>query len=149
MKSDAFRAAAESKQIDAAEGLFSPDVVFRSPVFFKPYQGIDVLRFILSRRDIPRLNLMGWSWGCTIMATTAARSPDKVARLALYAPPFLRTTPSLLNAGPGPLGAYRTVTREQARTRWLTGVPEDKKDSLIPAGWFEQWTAATWARRSR
>jgi hypothetical protein len=48
MKSDAFRAAAESKQIDAAEGLFSPDVVFRSPVFFKPYQGIDVLRFILS-----------------------------------------------------------------------------------------------------
>ena len=48
MKSDAFRAAAESKQIDAAEGLFSADVVFRSPVFFKPYQGIDVLRFILS-----------------------------------------------------------------------------------------------------
>ncbi len=48
MKSDAFRAAAEAKQIDAAEGLFSEDVVFRSPVFFKPYQGTEVLRFILS-----------------------------------------------------------------------------------------------------
>jgi len=104
-----------------------------------------VLGFVLERRNLPRINLMGWSWGCTIMATTASRNPDKVARLALYAPPFLRTTPSLLNAGPGPLGAYRTVTREQARIRWLTGVPEDKADTLIPAGWFEQWTAATWA----
>jgi pimeloyl-ACP methyl ester carboxylesterase len=104
-----------------------------------------VLGFVLKRRDLPRINLMGWSWGCTIMATTATRNPDKVARLALYAPPFIRTTPSLLNAGPGPLGAYRTVTQEQAWTRWLTGVPEDKKAVQIPSGWFEQWTAATWA----
>jgi pimeloyl-ACP methyl ester carboxylesterase len=88
---------------------------------------------------------MGWSWGCTIMAATTTRNPDKVARLVLYAPPFIRTTASLLNAGPGPLGAYRTVTREQARTRWLTGVPEGKKAEQIPSGWFEQWTAATWA----
>ena len=29
-----------------------------------------VLDFILKRRSIARLNLMGWSWGCTIMATT-------------------------------------------------------------------------------
>jgi pimeloyl-ACP methyl ester carboxylesterase len=104
-----------------------------------------VLHFILKRRNITRLNLMGWSWGCTIMATTATRNPDKVARLVVYAPPFIRTTPSLLNAGPGPLGAYRTVTKEQAKTRWLTGVPEERKAEHIPAGFFEQWTAATWA----
>jgi pimeloyl-ACP methyl ester carboxylesterase len=104
-----------------------------------------VLGFILKRRELSRINLMGWSWGCTIMATATTRNPDKVARLTLYAPPFIRTTPSMLNAGPGPLGAYRTVTREQARTRWLSGVPEEKKDTQIPAGWFEQWTAATWA----
>ncbi|HEY5607973.1 MAG TPA: alpha/beta fold hydrolase [Alphaproteobacteria bacterium] len=104
-----------------------------------------VLGFILKRRNLIRINLMGWSWGCTIMATATTRNPDKVARLVLYAPPFIRTTASLLNAGPGPLGAYRTVTREQARTRWLTGVPEHKKAEQIPAGWFEQWTAATWA----
>ena len=29
--------------------------------------------------------------------------------------------------------------------RWLTGVPEDKKASLIPAGWFDAWADATWA----
>ena len=55
-----------------------------------------VLNFILKRRNIPRLNLLGWSWGCTLMATTAIQNPDKVARLALYAPGWLRTTPSLL-----------------------------------------------------
>ena len=104
-----------------------------------------VLSFILKRRNLARLNLMGWSWGCTIMATTTTRHPDKVARLVVYAPPWIRTTPSLLNAGPGPLGAYRTVTQQQARTRWLTGVPDDKKAEHIPPGWFEQWAAATWA----
>jgi pimeloyl-ACP methyl ester carboxylesterase len=104
-----------------------------------------VLNFILKRRNIARLNLLGWSWGCTLMATTAIQNPGKVARLMLYAPGFLRTTPSLLNPAGGPLGAYRTVTQEQARARWLNGVPEGKQAAQIPAGWFEQWAAATWA----
>ncbi len=104
-----------------------------------------VLNMILKRRNIARLNLLGWSWGCTLMATTAIQNPDKVARLMLYAPGWLRTTPSLLNTGGGPLGAYRTVTREQAKARWLNGVPADKQARLIPPGWFEQWADATWA----
>jgi pimeloyl-ACP methyl ester carboxylesterase len=104
-----------------------------------------VLNFVLKRRSIPKLNLLGWSWGCTLMATTAIQNPDKVVRLVLYAPGYLRTTPSPLAAGPGPLGAYRTVTREQARARWLNGVPEHKQASLIPSGWFDQWADATWA----
>lgn len=103
-----------------------------------------VLNFILKRRGIGKLNLLGWSWGCTLMATTAIANPDKVVRLMLYAPGWLRTTPSPLG-GPGPLGAYRTVTREQARARWLNGVSEAKQAALIPAGWFEQWADATWA----
>ena len=37
------------------------------------------------------------------------------------------------------------MTREQAKARWLNGVPEDKKATLIPQGWFEQWADATWA----
>jgi pimeloyl-ACP methyl ester carboxylesterase len=119
------------------------------PVARTPYAVRDiaaVLDMILKRRDIPRLNLLGWSWGCTLMAITAIQNPGKVARLMLYAPGWLRTTPSpLAPQGPGPLGAYRTVTREQAKARWLNGVPEDKKAALIPPGWFEQWADATWA----
>ena len=55
-----------------------------------------VLNFILKRRSIAKLNLLGWSWGCTLMATTAIQNPDKTARLMLYAPGWLRTTPSPL-----------------------------------------------------
>jgi len=104
-----------------------------------------VVDFVLKRRNIPRLDLIGWSWGTVLMATYASQNAAKVDRLVLYAPVWIRQTPSLVATGPGPLGAYRLATREQARTRWLTGVPEDKKASLIPAGWFDQWADATWA----
>jgi pimeloyl-ACP methyl ester carboxylesterase len=79
------------------------------------------------------------------MATYTAGHNEKVERLVLYAPVWIRTTPSLVQAGPGPLGAYRVVTREVAKQRWYTGVPEDKKASLIPTGWFDTWADATWS----
>ena len=47
MRSDAFRAAAEAKDFAAARELFAEDVVFRSPVVFKPYEGRDALLLIL------------------------------------------------------------------------------------------------------
>jgi pimeloyl-ACP methyl ester carboxylesterase len=104
-----------------------------------------VVDFILARRNLTRLNLIGWSWGTTLMATYTTQNAAKVERLVLYAPAWIRQTPSLVQAGPGPTPAYRTVTRDQAFVRWLTGVPEDKKQSLIPAGWFDAWADATWA----
>jgi pimeloyl-ACP methyl ester carboxylesterase len=104
-----------------------------------------VVDFILARRNIPRVNLMGWSWGTVTMATYTTQNPRKVERLVLYAPGWIRQTASLVQAGPGPLGAYRMVTREQALQRWMTGVPEDKKATLIPAGWFDTWADATFA----
>ena len=47
MKSDAFRQAAEAKDFSKGEELFSPDVVFRSPAVFKPYEGLEALGMIL------------------------------------------------------------------------------------------------------
>jgi pimeloyl-ACP methyl ester carboxylesterase len=104
-----------------------------------------VVDFIRARRNVPRVNLMGWSWGTSLMATYTTQNPSKVQRLVLYAPGWIRTTPSLVQSGPGPLPAYRTVKRDQALARWLTGVPEDKKADLIPAGWFDAWADATFA----
>jgi pimeloyl-ACP methyl ester carboxylesterase len=104
-----------------------------------------VVDFILNMRNISKLNLMGWSWGTTLMATYTAHNPQNVARLVLYAPVWLRTTPSRMQTGPGPLGAYRMVTRAQAKERWYSGVPEEKKATLIPDGWFDTWADATWA----
>ena len=101
--------------------------------------------FILAKRNIARLNLLGWSWGTTLMATYTTQNAAKVERLVLYAPAWIRQTASLVQAGPGPLASYRMVNREQAKQRWYTGVPEDKKADLIPAGWFDAWADATFA----
>ncbi len=104
-----------------------------------------VVDFVLKRRNIARTNLLGWSWGTTLMATYTTQHPEKVERLMLYAPVWIRQTPSLIQSGPGPLPAYRTVTREMAKQRWYSGVAEDKKAALIPARWFDAWADATWA----
>lgn len=100
--------------------------------------------FILKRRGVSKINLMGWSWGTVLMGWYTTQNNDKVNKLVLYAPRWLANTSSLMDAG-GNLGAYRTVTMNSAKDRWLKGVPEGKKAELIPTGWFETWTTATFA----
>jgi pimeloyl-ACP methyl ester carboxylesterase len=104
-----------------------------------------VVDFILKRRNIPRLVLLGWSWGTFSTPTYAIANPDKVERLVLYSPIWVGQTGRLQQADLSRIDAYRTVTREQAHARWYAGVPEDKKDANIPASIFEAWADATWA----
>jgi pimeloyl-ACP methyl ester carboxylesterase len=107
--------------------------------------------FILKRRGISKINLMGWSWGTSIMGWYTTQHNDKVNRLVLYAPLWIFTLPTWtrwmrwkwMASLSGMLGAYRSVTREDAKIRWLKGVPEDKKADLIPTGWFDTWADAT------
>jgi ketosteroid isomerase-like protein len=47
MQSDRFRTAAEAKDFSAIDELFAEDVVFRSPVVFKPYEGRDAVAMLL------------------------------------------------------------------------------------------------------
>jgi pimeloyl-ACP methyl ester carboxylesterase len=100
--------------------------------------------FILKRRNVSKINLLGWSWGTSIMGWYTAQNNDKVNKLVLYAPGWVRNSPSLTDSG-NKLGAYRSVSMDAAKARWLTGVPEDKKADLIPPGWFEAWAKATFA----
>jgi pimeloyl-ACP methyl ester carboxylesterase len=100
--------------------------------------------FILKRRGASKLNLMGWSWGTSIMGWYTAQNNDKVNRLVLYAPLWLFNGAAPLDPGTK-LGAYRTVTRDAAKARWLQGVAENKKEDLIPLGWFDTWADATFA----
>ena len=43
-----FRSAIEARDIDAAVALLSDDVVFRSPIVFKPYRGRDAVGILLA-----------------------------------------------------------------------------------------------------
>jgi pimeloyl-ACP methyl ester carboxylesterase len=95
-----------------------------------------VVDHILARRKVPRIALMGWSWGTVIAGAYAAQNSAKVERLVLYAPLWVRQHPGGLRFDGS---AYRMVTMDAARQRWLAGVAADKQKDLIPAGVFEAW----------
>ena len=103
-----------------------------------------VVDWVLARRHLAKLDLMGWSWGTTIAGGLASEQPAKVNRLVLYASVWLNQTPPPTGEA-AKLGTYRLVTADAAMKRWLNGVPADKQAGLIPAGWFDQWQKATWA----
>ena len=101
--------------------------------------------YVLRRRGLQKLDVMGWSWGTTIAAGYAAEQPGKVERLVLYAPVWLIHGEATALGGAAKLGAYRSVTADQAQQRWYTGLTATQKQDLIPEGWFEAWQQATWA----
>jgi pimeloyl-ACP methyl ester carboxylesterase len=101
--------------------------------------------FIRKRRGVDKVNLIGWSWGTSVMGKYTTLNNDKVEKLVLYAPQWLRTTASLVQSGGATTPAYRTVTKAAAKDRWLTGVAADKKAALIPPGWYEAWEEATFS----
>lgn len=98
--------------------------------------------YVMAHTGVSKIAILGWSWGTTTMGAYAAANPDKVSKVVLYAPVWLRTTPP---PPATPLGTYRTVAKDAAKKRWLNGVPEAKVADLIPPGWFEAWSDATWA----
>ena len=68
--------------------------------------------FILKRRGVAKINLLGWSWGTAIMAWYTTQNNDKVNKLVLYAPLWIRTH-AVAGAGrTARYAAYRTVQHE-------------------------------------
>jgi pimeloyl-ACP methyl ester carboxylesterase len=100
--------------------------------------------FILNRRHLGSLNLIGWSWGTALMGRYASEHKDRVHRLVLYAPVWLHDPAST----PPTLGAYRPLTMENARKNLLTGAPESKTSELLSPAVFEAWSAAELATDS-
>ena len=99
--------------------------------------------YVLTSKGIPKLDLMGWSWGTSISGAYTASHNDKINRLVLYAPAWV-AQPTVAPSGTALL-AYRTVMKEGAKARWYRGVPEDKQATLIPPGVFDAWWDATLA----
>lgn len=102
--------------------------------------------YILRKRKVSKINVMGWSWGTSIAGSYTSEHNDKVNRLVLYAPQWIRNEPPApAAANTPPLGAYRLVSKDSAKARWLKDVPADKQADLIPPSVFEAWANATWA----
>jgi pimeloyl-ACP methyl ester carboxylesterase len=96
------------------------------------------VEFILKRRGIGKLDLVGWSWGTSIMAGYTAQNNAKVNKLVLYAPLWtFRDAPPISGAG-----HYRSVQKAGARPRSINGIPAEKVEQISPTAWFDQWWTA-------
>lgn len=90
--------------------------------------------FILASENVSALNLVGFSWGTVSSARYAGENPDKVARLALYAPLYAEHNALWLDRIADPadrsrlnpkIGAYRLVTQEDILQRWNADIGAD------------------------
>src|ERR1700753_2760564 len=99
--------------------------------------------YLLKKRNVSKIDVVGWSWGTAITGLYTSEHNAKVDRLVLSAPQWVRTEPQAADLPP--LGAYRLVSMDSAKERWLKGVPADKEDDLIPSRVFDAWAKATWA----
>jgi len=95
--------------------------------------------YILRKRKVAKINVMGWSWGTSIAGSYTSEHNDKVNRLVLYAPHGS--------------AASRRRPRPPMHRRWglparLQGlgqgalaedVPADKQADLIGPAVFEAW----------
>jgi pimeloyl-ACP methyl ester carboxylesterase len=85
--------------------------------------------FILRRRGVSKINLLGWSWGTAIMGWYTAQNNDKVNRLVLYAPAWIRSAAALTDSG-GKLPAPHHLARRgegpmaDRRARGQEGKPD-------------------------
>ena len=91
--------------------------------------------FILKRRNISKLNLVGWSWGTAIMAGYTTNNNDRVNKLVLYAPVWHFKAPPPISGA----GAYRAVARDAVRQRSVRGIPAQRVEEISPSAWFDIW----------
>lgn len=96
--------------------------------------------FVLRRRGVAKLNVIGWSWGTAITALYTTQNNAKVNRLVLYAPEWVRQTKT--GTG-GALVAYRIVTVDAAMKQRGAGIPAGKKP--MSDAWTADWARATFA----
>jgi pimeloyl-ACP methyl ester carboxylesterase len=97
--------------------------------------------FILKRRAVSKLNLVGWSWGTAIMGGYTAEHNDKVIKLVLYAPLWHLKSPPPISGS----GAYCTAAREGVRQRGVRGIPSERVEEISPGAWFDKWWQANLA----
>jgi len=94
--------------------------------------------FIQGHRDIPQLNLIGYSWGTAIAGTYAGEHPESVHKLVLCGALWVLpgATSGLV---PDALGSFRTVNAEAASKRWAQGLTQAEMDSIAPPASVQHW----------
>ena len=95
--------------------------------------------YILKDREVPQVNLIGYSWGTAICGTYAGRFPEKVAKLVLSGALWVSrgAQARAINAEPG---AYRTMDADAMAKRWAIGLEPDEFEQIVPSEVVRQWS---------
>jgi pimeloyl-ACP methyl ester carboxylesterase len=107
----------------------------------------DVVDFIQERTGLETINLVGWSWGTVTTGMYTSRNNKDVDRLVLFAPVYSYNNENWTSNLADPenpeqladVGAYRTVTREQADQRWTAQIPADNPEAWRDPQVFDAW----------
>ena len=103
----------------------------------------NAVTYILHRRDIQSVDLIGYSWGTAICGSYAGQHPDKADRLyhgALWIEGLVPTGKQATS-----LGAYRTVDVEAMMSRWagVTGLDRQEIDDIVSEQARRRWCQHT------
>ena len=102
----------------------------------------NAVTYILHRRDIQSVHLIGYSWGTAICGSYAGQHPDKVDRLVLSGALWIEgLAPTGKQATS--LGAYRTVDVEAMMSRWATGLDGQEIDDIVSEQARRRWCQHT------
>ncbi|USG61953.1 alpha/beta hydrolase [Sneathiella marina] len=94
--------------------------------------------FILAKRNIEKLQLIGYSWGTLITGAFTSMNNEKVERLALYGTSMLNSGASLIGSE-RPTSAYRYVDANSIKARWEHGLTAAEIDDIIEPDWQQRW----------
>ncbi|MCP3712695.1 alpha/beta hydrolase [Paraburkholderia sp. CNPSo 3274] len=95
----------------------------------------DALDYICHKRRSEQVDLIGWSWGATVSGAFASRSDQQIRSLVLYAPQWLRSTPSPLVTERTLGEAWRVVDPERFLDRWYLGLSPEIQNIVTRSGW--------------
>ena len=115
-----------------------------------------VIDFVRGRAGGACVNLIGWSWGTALSAGYTAAHNEAIRHLMLVAPLWIiRNTPGMaisrfvMSSLPPPLtnnadflGDFRTLTKKEARERWMRGLDAVTAERLMPQAEFDRWWEA-------
>lgn len=99
------------------------------------------ISFILDRRGVPQLDLVGYSWGTAIGGGVTARNQARVRRLVLSGALWCRVSTQGIGAM-GPPGAWRKVEAEAVVARWCIGLDDAQKAAICTPEAMRAWADA-------
>lgn len=116
-----------------------------------------VVDHIRQKEQVPRVTLIGWSWGAMTAGYYASLHSEKLHKLVLYAPLYDNPLHTNLGAGSGlqdkrvpwqfnsAMGAYRLGTGEANNKRWDGEIPVQDKSQYREQGVQDAFNAAALA----